>query len=398
MKAIRNSTYALGVPFFFLGVAVVLFATLLFYLEQLEIKAVMDQCEKDVTCAHLDLSSGKEKKECEVLCNEEADEQLVFESIPMAVWFMIVTMTTVGYGDVSPRSTIGKFIASLAAIFGVLFLAMPLAIVGNNFTTIWGDKEKVIFLEKMKESVFQDGITPERVETIFRDMDTDNSGALSFVEFTNFLKRMNINLALNEVRKLWATIDEDRSGMISCEEFIALVFNDDEANVNEDEIDESQKESAIEKTRRSAREGREKEALEKEALEKKAAEKRQAIEKKRKQSAMFTFEPGADEVVQNIRSGSIKAMTADAPPEGQDGRIVRSTTLASGGGGGGGDTSDRLVVEWLGSILLRLPITSYCFLLLPITPSVSCSWLDALNTPSSKLPLSPAVSRFLQSV
>ena len=47
---------------------------------------------------------------------------------------------------------------------------------------------------------------------------------------------------------------------------------------------------------------------------------------------------------------------------------------------------------WLGSILLRLPITSYCFLVLPITPSVSCSWLDALNTPSSKLPLSPTVS------
>ena len=41
------------------------------------------------------------------------------------------------------------------------------------------------------------------------------------------------------------------------------------------------------------------------------------------------------------------------------------------------------------------PTTSYYFLLLPIAPSVSCSWLDALNTPSSKLPLSPAVSRCL---
>ena len=48
-----------------------------------------------------------------------------------------------------------------------------------------------------------------------------------------------------------------------------------------------------------------------------------------------------------------------------------------------------------GSILLVLPITSYYFLVLPSTPSVSCSWLDALNTPSSELPLSPAVSRCL---
>ena len=50
---------------------------------------------------------------------------------------------------------------------------------------------------------------------------------------------------------------------------------------------------------------------------------------------------------------------------------------------------------WLGSILLRLPITSYYFLLLPIAPSVSCSCLDALNTRSSKLPLSPTASRCL---
>ena len=47
---------------------------------------------------------------------------------------------------------------------------------------------------------------------------------------------------------------------------------------------------------------------------------------------------------------------------------------------------------WLGSILLRLPMTSYDFLVLPSTPSVSCLWLDALNTPSSELPMSPSGS------
>ena len=56
---------------------------------------------------------------------------------------MIVTMTTVGYGDVSPTTTVGKFITSLAMIFGVLFLSMPLAIVGNNFCLVWDDKMKV---------------------------------------------------------------------------------------------------------------------------------------------------------------------------------------------------------------------------------------------------------------
>ena len=42
--------------------------------------------------------------------------------------------------------------------------------------------------------------------------------------------------------------------------------------------------------------------------------------------------------------------------------------------------------------------TSYCFLMLPITPSVSCSCSDPLNTPSSTLPPSPSVSQCLQLV
>ena len=51
--------------------------------------------------------------------------------------------------------------------------------------------------------------------------------------------------------------------------------------------------------------------------------------------------------------------------------------------------SDRKVSGW----------GVYCYdLLLIIAPSVSCSCVDALNTPSNKLPLSPTVSRFLQLV
>ena len=49
--------------------------------------------------------------------------------IPLRSWFMVVTMTTVGYGDVSPTTSVGKFICVFAMIFGVLFLSMPLAIV-----------------------------------------------------------------------------------------------------------------------------------------------------------------------------------------------------------------------------------------------------------------------------
>ena len=65
------------------------------------------------------------------------------------------------------------------------------------------------------------------------------------------------------------------------------------------------------------------------------------------------------------------------------------------------DRLDELVGEhrtqglWLGSILLRLPTTSYDFLLHPMAPSVCCPCMDALLTRSSKLPPSPAFPRRL---
>lgn len=242
VKAIRSSAYALGVPFFFLGVAVVLFATLVFYLERLEVMSNIISCDRPTICTGLDLTYGVDKQTCDGLCLPDGYE-LVFASIPEAIWFMVVTMTTVGYGDVSPTSTVGKIIASMGAVFGVLFLAMPLAIVGENFTSIWGDKEKVIFLEKLKENVFKGGITPKVVNAIFDEMDTDKSGSLSFSEFSVFLTRMGINLDRNEVRKLWATIDEDRSGMICCDEFNAVIFNDDEADKFAPEVDGSSHEA-----------------------------------------------------------------------------------------------------------------------------------------------------------
>ena len=53
------------------------------------------------------------------------------------MYFMMVTMTTTGYGDQYPSTTLGKIIAAFSAVFGILFLAMPLTIVGNAFYNNW---------------------------------------------------------------------------------------------------------------------------------------------------------------------------------------------------------------------------------------------------------------------
>ncbi|MFO1116477.1 MAG: cyclic nucleotide-gated ion channel [Beijerinckiaceae bacterium] len=56
-----------------------------------------------------------------------------FGSIPQAMWWATITVTTVGYGDVVPVTAIGKIIASFAAVTGFLLLGLPVGIMATAF-------------------------------------------------------------------------------------------------------------------------------------------------------------------------------------------------------------------------------------------------------------------------
>jgi voltage-gated potassium channel len=54
-------------------------------------------------------------------------------SIPAAMWWAIVTLTTVGYGDVYPVTVPGRMVASITMVFGLMMLALPVGIVATAF-------------------------------------------------------------------------------------------------------------------------------------------------------------------------------------------------------------------------------------------------------------------------
>lgn len=68
-----------------------------------------------------------------------------FGSIPRAMWWSIATLTTVGYGDVTPLSPLGKFCAGLTALIGIGIVAMPTGILAAAFSEAYqrakNDKE-----------------------------------------------------------------------------------------------------------------------------------------------------------------------------------------------------------------------------------------------------------------
>lgn len=64
---------------------------------------------------------------------EHEAQPLQFPSIPAALWWGVVTLTTVGYGDVYPVTVLGKLLASAIAILGIGLFALPAGILAAGF-------------------------------------------------------------------------------------------------------------------------------------------------------------------------------------------------------------------------------------------------------------------------
>ncbi len=56
-----------------------------------------------------------------------------FGSVPQAAWWAIATLTTVGYGDATPVTALGKFVGGITMVVGLCILALPVAIISTGF-------------------------------------------------------------------------------------------------------------------------------------------------------------------------------------------------------------------------------------------------------------------------
>jgi len=146
------------------------------------------------------------------------------DSLPDAMWLTIVTMTTVGYGDVTPSTLAGSMIVSVLAVCSVLYMAMPLGIVGNAFTEVWQDRDFILLRHRTKTKLQQWGYGPQDVPTLFELFDEDQDGELNMAEFVTMMDEIRIGLIPKRVLQLFETLDADGGGTIDDKEFIRCVF------------------------------------------------------------------------------------------------------------------------------------------------------------------------------
>jgi len=87
-----------------------------------------------------------------------------FESIPHACWWCIVTILTVGYGDMYPVTTLGRLVATLLMVCSLIVLALPITIIGSCFSNSW-----VAYKEEQKLSQRVE-LLPKLVKQIYPAM------------------------------------------------------------------------------------------------------------------------------------------------------------------------------------------------------------------------------------
>jgi hypothetical protein len=150
-EALKNSAQALWVLSFFLCIGILLFSSAVYYAERMGCPDYEDLLQ----LPHRDEKNGTEWDryvgDCRLskdgkhatygLCCDEHGSPLDFPSIVAAFWWSSVSMTTVGFGEVYPRTGMGRIVATATMLSGILLIALPVAIIGRKFQEVYDKTE-----------------------------------------------------------------------------------------------------------------------------------------------------------------------------------------------------------------------------------------------------------------
>ncbi len=107
-----------------------------------------------------------------------------FSSIPETMWWGLITLTTVGYGDVSPVTPIGKIIGAFTAIMGVCTVALLTGIVASAFAN--QRAQKAAILEAEISQALSDGVISDdeaqKIEKLRKELNLSPEHSKSLID------------------------------------------------------------------------------------------------------------------------------------------------------------------------------------------------------------------------
>ena len=102
-------------------------------------------------------------------------QQNGFDNIPKSIYWAVVTLTTVGYGDVVPITTLGKTVAVFIMMLGYAIIAVPTGIVSSEFSKNRKEKEQLKnqdeILEKEQEIISKETEILEKLNSLEKKID-----------------------------------------------------------------------------------------------------------------------------------------------------------------------------------------------------------------------------------
>ena len=136
-RAIAESSDMLVLLAFLIMICVVTCSSAMYYAERgtyMPAYGFSSRQPFDLTCRDGPVCAAKELLVSGLCCTPKPSP---FRSIPSAFWWCIVTLMTVGYGDVVPVTPGGKIVACVTMVLAVLLLSLPISVIGTEFTQQW---------------------------------------------------------------------------------------------------------------------------------------------------------------------------------------------------------------------------------------------------------------------